>query len=122
MSPWQVLAMALAGGLGAAARFVVDGLVKARARSHFPAGTLTVNLLGSFVLGLVTGAVASGADARLSLVAGTGFCGGFTTFSTASVEAVRLLGDRRPRTASAAVILNVVGCVALAWAGLIVTS
>jgi CrcB protein len=91
-----VLVMSLAGGLGAVARFALDGLVVARAGRRFPYGTLLVNISGSLLLGVLTGlTLAHGAPTALRTVAGTGFCGGYTTFSTASFETVRLLQERR---------------------------
>lgn len=84
---------ALAGGLGAVARFVVDAMVNRRLpNSPMPAGTLLINITGSFLLGLLTGLAArhSGLPPALTSVAGAGFCGGYTTFSTASLELVRL--------------------------------
>lgn len=110
--------LALAGGLGAAARFVVDGLVRDRSRTPFPRGTFVVNVCGSLLLGLLAGA----ASARLLpadalLVAGTGFCGGFTTFSTASVETVRLLQDGDVRRAVPYALGTLLACVAAAALG-----
>ena len=101
-----VLWVALAGGVGAVARFVLDGLVRSRLASWFPVGTVVVNVTGSFVLGLVTGlALAHVVPEELRLVVGTGFCGGYTTFSTASFETVRLVEQRRVGAA----LLNGVG-------------
>ena len=101
-----VLWVALAGGVGAVARFVLDGLVRSRVASWFPVGTVVVNVTGSFVLGLVTGlALAHVMPEELRLVVGTGFCGGYTTFSTASFETVRLVEQRRVGAA----LLNGVG-------------
>lgn len=88
----------LAGALGAVARFWVDGALRARFATVIPVGTFAVNLSGSLVLGVLTGLVLfHGAPATLTVVAGSGFCGGYTTFSTASFEVVRLLqrGQRR---------------------------
>ena len=91
-----VLWVALAGGLGAVARFGLDGLVRMRVSASFPLGTVVVNVTGSFVLGLVTGlTLAHAVPEELRLVVGTGFCGGYTTFSTASFETVRLVARRR---------------------------
>ena len=91
-----VLWVALAGGLGAVARFGLDGLVRMRVSASFPLGTVVVNVTGSFVLGLVTGlTMAHAVPEELRLVVGTGFCGGYTTFSTASFETVRLVERRR---------------------------
>jgi len=94
------LLVALAGGLGAVARYAADGSVQhrvARRLGHpgaFPLGTLLINAAGSLVLGLVTGLVwYHGASADVRLVVGTGACGGFTTWSTASFESVRLVEE-----------------------------
>jgi CrcB protein len=88
--------VALAGGLGAALRFVVDGLVARLNRFRLPLGTTVVNVSGSFLLGLLTGwALTHSGHRELTLILGTGLLGGYTTFSTASVEAVRLAGLSR---------------------------
>lgn len=85
------LAVALAGGVGAVFRFVVDGLVGRRRRGWFPLGTVVINVSGSFLLGVLTGLTLDHvASTGLTLVLGTGLVGGYTTFSTASVEAVNL--------------------------------
>lgn len=90
------LLIALAGGLGATARFVLDGVVARRNPFRIPLGTVVINVTGSLLLGLLTGAViAHGGSTELKLVLGTGFLGGYTTFSTASVEAVRLAAGTR---------------------------
>ena len=96
MSPLLVVAVAAAGGVGAALRFVVDGLVKDRLGSSHPWGTTVVNVSGSFALGLLTGLALQGVvGPEWKAVLGTGLLGGYTTFSTASVETVRLLAARR---------------------------
>lgn len=90
------LLIAMAGGVGAAARFVVDGIVARHNRLGFPLGTLVVNVTGSLLLGLLTGAIISrGGTSDVELIVGTGMLGGYTTFSTASVEAVRLATGSR---------------------------
>ncbi|ACQ78788.1 Camphor resistance CrcB protein [Beutenbergia cavernae DSM 12333] len=89
--------IALAGGVGAAARFVVDGVVRSRAALPW-LGTTVVNVSGSFLIGLLAGfAVAHAVPATWHAVVATGFLGGYTTFSTAAVEGVVLLraGERR---------------------------
>lgn len=95
-----------AGGVGAGLRFVLDGLIRARVTSTYPVATMAINLTGSLLLGFLTGISAVHLlPHRWQLVAGTGLLGGYTTFSTASFETVRLLQDRRP----AAALLNGLG-------------
>jgi fluoride exporter len=94
------LLLALAGGVGAVARLAVDGTIRLRRSTALPWATVLINVSGSFVLGLLTGLVLhhvgpSGAGTDLKLVLGTGFCGGYTTFSTASIETVRLAQQRQ---------------------------
>lgn len=91
-----VLGVALAGGLGATCRLVLDGILKARMRVAYPLGTTVINLTGSFLLGLVTGlAVAHLLPPEWRAIIGVGFIGGYTTFSTASFETVRLAQEGR---------------------------
>jgi len=87
------LLVSLAGGIGAVTRFIVDAGVRRQApRIGVPLGTAAINITGSFLLGWVTGWwAAHTGDPSLKLILGTGFLGGYTTFSTASVEAARFL-------------------------------
>jgi len=119
VNPALLALLALAGGLGAVARFLLDTVVRSRVGTAFPAGTALINLTGSLLLGLVVGLADSGAlpDA-LRLVVGTGFLGGYTTFSAASVETEALVVARRPAAAIANGLVVPVACVALAAAGL----
>lgn len=113
MTPLLVLAVAVAGGLGAVARLVLDGVTRSLVRVNFPLGTTVINVTGSFLLGLVTGlALANGLPAEWRAILGTGFLGGYTTFSTASYETVRLAQQRRYRAA----LFNGVGMLLLALA------
>lgn len=115
----DVLWVGLAGGGGALARYLLDRAIGSWARPDLPVGTITINITGSLVLGVLVGLVSHhGAPRALSLVAGTGFCGGYTTFSTASFEAVRLLQERRMRSALVSLALTVGGTLAAAGAGL----
>ncbi|WP_413354468.1 fluoride efflux transporter CrcB [Microbacterium sp. 1P06AB] len=96
MTPLLFVALSLAGGVGAVLRLVLDGAIKVRTGTAFPLGTLLINVSGSLVLGFVTQLALGGIlDDAWRLVIGTGLCGGFTTFSTASFETVRLARERR---------------------------
>ena len=110
-----VLLVLLGGAVGAPARYLTDLIVQSRHDSRLPWGTFTVNMFGSFVLGLVAGAAPS---AWLSTLVGTGFCGGLTTFSTFSYETVRLADGGATRTAVANVVLSLlagIGACAVGW-------
>ncbi len=114
-----VLLVAVAGGLGAACRFLVDSWVATRLRATMPTGTVVVNVTGSLALGLLTGWAlghSGGGDVVAGL--GTGFLGGYTTFSTASVEAVRLARGGRAGTAVVHALLMVVLSLAAASLGM----
>jgi len=124
MTPLLLVGASLAGGAGAAARFVVDGLVRSRSRRVPWLGTLTVNVAGTLLLGVVAGlAAAAGGGANspahlLAVLVGTGFCGGFTTMSTANVEVARLARDGRSREARIALASMLALCLVAATAGL----
>ncbi|OAQ53366.1 hypothetical protein HTG_07765 [Natrinema mahii] len=104
------------GAIGAIGRYWVGQWVSSRLeRDRFPLATVVVNVLGSFALGLVVFAGAS--EATLHLVA-TGICGSFTTFSSFSVETLRLYerGDRALAIGNAAVSLaGSLAAIGLAW-------
>jgi CrcB protein len=114
MSLLVALGVGAVGGLGAIARFVLDDAVEGRLGGVFPYGTLVVNVSGSFALGALVGA-ALGGDAFS--VAGTGFIGAFTTFSTWALESHRLAEDGELGLGLANVAVSLVLGVAAAWAG-----
>ncbi|AEG45586.1 fluoride efflux transporter CrcB [Isoptericola variabilis] len=121
----DVLLVALGGGVGAAARFWVADTVRARRPSGFPWGTWTVNVVGSFVVGLLAGWVLAGwspAGEHWRLLLAVGLCGGFTTFSTASVETATLLQAGRVRLAVLHALSTLVVSVAAVAAGLTVVT
>ena len=107
------------GGLGSMARFMVDRAVARRASGSFPVGTLTVNISGALLLGLVTGlALSHGA----ALLVGTALLGAYTTFSTWMLETQRLAEERRIWPAALNIVLSVVLGLAAAATGQWITS
>jgi CrcB protein len=112
------LLVAIGALVGAPARYLTDRAVQARHDSVFPWGTFAVNLVGTVVLGLVTGAVLAGAaSAHWQLLVGTGFCGALTTYSTFSYETLRLVEGGARRYAAANVGLSLVGGLGAAYLG-----
>lgn len=108
--------VALGAAIGAPLRYLIDRAVQARHHARFPWGTFTVNVLGSFVLGLVVATVAPGTV--VDSIFGTGFCGALTTYSTFSYETLRLLESRAHVTAIANVVASIlvsVGASTLGW-------
>jgi CrcB protein len=108
--------VALGGSLGAVCRFVLDGHIRAKFDHNFPWATIAINVSGSFVLGVMTGLLLKQPGlSSIGVVIGIGFCGGYTTFSAASFETVRLLEERRVTAA----YLNAFGvlCLTLLCAG-----
>jgi fluoride exporter len=85
-----VVLIALGAALGAPLRYLTDRAVQARHDSVFPWGTFSVNVAGSFVLGLLA---ALPADGGVQAFAGTGFCGALSTYSTFGYETLRLAED-----------------------------
>lgn len=113
------LVAAAAGGAGAVLRYLADGAVQDRTAGPFPWGTLVVNVTGSFLLGVLTGlAWHHGLPPAWDAVLGTGFCGGLTTWSTASWESVRLVEDRLFKEAFAYTLGGLVAALAAAVAGI----
>ena len=112
------LLICIAGGIGAALRLVLDGLIRARTQSTYPVGTTVINVTGSILLGLLTGLASSHlVTHQWQLVVGTGLLGGYTTFSTASFETVRLIEDRRYIAAAFNAFGMLVACVAASAVG-----
>jgi CrcB protein len=110
--------VAVGAMVGAPLRYLTDRTVQARHDTVFPWGTFTVNVCGSFVLGLVTGAVtAGGAPQQVQLLIGTGFCGALTTYSTFSYETLRLAEDGARLFAVFNVVVSVVAALGAAFTG-----
>lgn len=110
--------VAFAGSCGAVTRFVLDGHIKTKYSNAFPWATFIINVTGSFMLGLIGGILlAHHAFSNMAAVIGVGFCGGYTTFSTASFETVRLLEKRDYKRALGNAAGGVLAAVIAAAAG-----
>jgi len=120
---WHTVLVAAGGLLGSVARFWISGWAQRIGGSPFPYGTLTVNVLGSFAVGVV--AALSYDRGTLSLNArlflGVGFCGGFTTMSTFSYECFELLREGNLWPAALNVAATLIACIGGAWAGAALT-
>jgi len=118
---WIVLAVALGSALGGVARYGLSGLIARSFGETFPWGTLVVNVLGSFLIGIV--ATLTGPDGRVLVSPVTrqfwmpGIFGGFTTFSSFSLQTLSLVQDGEWTRAFANVTLSVALCLLGVWLG-----
>jgi len=119
VSGLEIVALIVGGGLGAGARYVVDGVVMRGRRGAFPVGILLVNVSGSFLLGLLTALAAVIGPVWLT-IAGVGVLGGFTTFSTVSVETVLLARAGRRDWAWLNLLGTLLACVVAAALGVLI--
>ncbi|MGK3203714.1 fluoride efflux transporter CrcB [Amycolatopsis sp. MEPSY49] len=115
--------VAVGGAAGSILRYLTDRRVQSWRDSPFPFGTLTVNIVGSFVLGFLSGWLLHGAEPSSvrSLVA-VGFCGGLTTFSTFGYETVRLFMEKTRLYAVVNVLVTVVAGLASGALGLLLAT
>jgi CrcB protein len=113
------LALVIIGAaVGAPLRYVTDRAVQARHDTVFPWGTFAVNVIGSLILGLLSGAVVAGAAPNsLQLLLGVGFCGALTTYSTFSYETLRLIEQGAVFYAVANVVISVTAALGAAFTG-----
>jgi CrcB protein len=115
--------VAIGGALGSVSRYWINGVVSDKIGATFPWGTLVINVIGSFVIGIL-GAVAS-PEGRLDSQARQftiqflmiGVCGGYTTFSSFSLQTLNLVRDREWLYAGGNVLLSVVLCLLAVWLG-----
>jgi len=112
----NVLLVGLGGGIGSMLRYGSSLLFSAR---HFPYSTLAVNIIGSFIIGLVLAlSVKNDAfDTSWKLFLATGICGGFTTFSAFSMENLQLLQAGKYTIALCYTLISIGLGIAAAWAG-----
>lgn len=117
------LFLVIAGAaIGAPLRYLSDRAVQARHDTVFPWGTFAVNVVGSLILGVLTGAVTAGsASPQVQLAVGTGFCGALTTYSTFSYETMRLLEDDARLFAAANVVASIVAGLGSAFLGVAIS-
>jgi CrcB protein len=119
LTPLLFTCLSIAGGIGASTRFLFDGAIRSRITVGYPLGTTIINVSGSFLLGLVAGlALGEVVNPQWQLIVGTGFLGGYTTFSTASFETIRLAQERRYGAALTNGLGMLIGAVAAAGLGL----
>ena len=115
--------IALGGALGSVARYGCSSLIASLFGETFPLGTLLINILGSFVIGVF--AALTGPDGRV-MVSGDirqfvtiGLCGGYTTFSSFSYQTLALAQDGEYLRAGANVVASVVFCLLAVWLGVV---
>jgi len=116
-----VVAIAIAGGLGALARYGLEGFVSRRTKGAFPWGTFVVNISGAFALGLIFTLATErwGLPAWLRSALTIGFLGAYTTFSTFSLETYRLVEDGAYGLALANVVGSVAAGLTAVYAGVV---
>ncbi|PWU19108.1 MAG: fluoride efflux transporter CrcB [Verrucomicrobia bacterium] len=111
----------IGSGLGGVARWAVSGFVANRFGETFPWGTILVNVSGCFIIGLFTAATGDGgrwlAPVEFRKFFTWGICGGYTTFSSFSMQTLTLAEDRQWLLAGANVVLSVVLCLIGVWLG-----
>lgn len=113
--------IAIGGAIGTTARYWLSGVIARLVGETFPWGTLAVNVTGSFIIGFF--AILSGPDGRFYAGSVTrqfvlvGICGGYTTFSSFSLQTLNLINDGEWGRAGANVALSVAVCLLAVWAG-----
>lgn len=116
-----VLLVAVGAAVGAPLRYLTDRAIQGRHDSLFPWGTWSVNVAGSFLLGLLdAGLTAGGVSGQVMALAGVGFCGALTTYSTFGYETVRLVEDGAYFYAAVNVAASVVAGLGAAFCGVAV--
>jgi CrcB protein len=115
--------VAIGGALGSVARFWINGLVIEKTNAIFPWGTLAINVTGSFIIGIIgalaipEGRMDSSSRQFVTQFLMIGVCGGYTTFSSFSLQTLNLLRDREWLYAGGNVLLSVVLCMIAVWLG-----
>lgn len=116
----NILLVMVGGAIGSLARFLLSGFAQKYVSNGFPIGTLVVNLIGSFIIGLLWGVFENQSVSQLRVFLFVGVLGGFTTFSAYSIETLNLFRDGNIRLALINILLNNVLGILLALSGLAV--
>ena len=120
--------IAVGGALGSVGRYWLNGLVSARFGETFPMGTIAVNVAGSFAIGVLAaltiaegrmGAEARGFTTQFLMI---GVCGGFTTFSSFSLQTLNFVRDREWFYAGGNILVSVMVCLVATWLGYLLGS
>ena len=120
--------VALGGAFGSISRYWLNGVVAARCGETFPWGTMTINVLGSFIIGILgaltlpEGRMSSETRALTTQLLMIGVCGGFTTFSSFSLQTLNLVRDREWLYAGGNILLSVILCLIATWLGFLLGS
>jgi CrcB protein len=119
----QIIAIMIGGALGAAMRYLVSNGFYSLLGRDFPYGTLAVNVIGSFLMGVLTVLLIDRGeiDPLVKLAILVGFLGSFTTFSTFSMDTLVLINDGALSRAFLNMLTNVVVCVSAVWLGMVIT-
>jgi fluoride exporter len=118
-----LLLVALGAAVGAPLRYLTDRFIQARHDSIFPWGTLTVNVAGSFIFGVLVGmAMAGRLDSAIATVLGPGFCGALTTYSTFGYETLRLAEDGSHFLAGVNIAISLLAGLGAAFIGVAITA
>ncbi len=113
----EIVAAGAGGFIGSAVRYAVcAAMASVSLKSGFPVGTLLVNMLGSFLIGVFWGMAPQGCWSSFLIA---GICGGFTTFSAFSLETLRMLKAGTPFSALAYIVVSVLSCMLFAWLGML---
>jgi len=118
---WNALWIFIGGGLGSLTRWWFSGFIAGAVGQTFPWGTLLVNVTGSFIIGLF--ATVTGPEGRWLAPASfrqffmLGVCGGYTTFSSFSLQTLNLAEEGEWLYAGANVVFSVVSCLVAVWLG-----
>ncbi|PAU94426.1 fluoride efflux transporter CrcB [Aliifodinibius salipaludis] len=114
----SILAVGAGGFFGSIFRYLISHYITISAQSTFPFGTLTVNLAGSFLIGIIIASALEGnLNKSMRLLLATGFCGGFTTFSSFSYEFFSLLQHEQTGYAFLYAVASFVLGLAFVWLG-----